>query len=135
MYYLCTDVNIVKSGDTRRGGQRDADRALAQLAAVTEEERGGGFTGLAHNSCQSTLHRSQWKFIFPIGYISFRIRLDSMLKIIWNYINPNGFAVYLRGQIQRKTWCLGLYAGDDYNLTLCPFHSLLQHIYHGQSRP
>ena len=35
-------MNIVKSGDTRRGGgQRDADRALAQLAAVTEEERGG----------------------------------------------------------------------------------------------
>jgi hypothetical protein len=69
------------------------DRALAQLAAVREEER-GGFTGLAHNSCQSTLHRSQWKFIFPIGYISFRIRLDSMLKLIWKYINPNGFAVW-----------------------------------------
>ena len=37
---------------------------------------------------------SSTKFIFPIGYISFRIRLDSMLKLIWNYINPNGFAVY-----------------------------------------
>jgi hypothetical protein len=36
-------VNIVKSGDTSGGvgGWRDADRALAQLAAVTEEERGG----------------------------------------------------------------------------------------------
>ncbi len=35
------------------------------------------------------------------------------------------------GQIQRKTWCLGPYAGVDYNLTLCPLQSRLQHIYHG----
>jgi hypothetical protein len=34
-------MNIVKSGDTGGGGQRGADRALAQLAAVREEERGG----------------------------------------------------------------------------------------------
>jgi hypothetical protein len=26
----------------------------------------------------------------------------------------------------------GLYAGVDYNLTLCPLQSRLQHIYHGQ---
>ncbi len=35
----------------------------------------------------------------------------------------------------KKTWCLGLYAGDDYNLTLCPncpLQSLFQHMYHGQ---
>ncbi len=37
-----------------------------------------------------------------------------------------------RGQIQRKTWCMGTYAGVDYNLTLCPLQSRLQHIYHGQ---
>ncbi len=43
---------------------------------------------------QLPVHRSQWKFIFPIGHISFRIRLDLMLKLIRNYINPNGFAVY-----------------------------------------
>jgi hypothetical protein len=42
---------------------------------------------------QLPVHRSQWKFIFPIGHISFKIRLDSMLKLIRNYINPNGFAV------------------------------------------
>jgi hypothetical protein len=42
---------------------------------------------------QLLVHRSQWKFIFPIGHISFRIRPDSMLKLIRNYINPNGFAV------------------------------------------
>ncbi len=36
-------MNIVKSRNTRKGGggERDADRALAQLAAVKEEERGG----------------------------------------------------------------------------------------------
>jgi hypothetical protein len=35
-------VNIAKIGDTGRGSGGDrADRALAQLAAVTEEERGG----------------------------------------------------------------------------------------------
>ncbi len=44
---------------------------------------------------QLPVHRSQWKFIFPIGHISFRIRLDSMLKLIRNYINPIGFAVWI----------------------------------------
>jgi hypothetical protein len=28
---------------------------------------------------------------------------------------------------------MGPYAGVDYNLTLCPHQSRLQHIYHGQS--
>ncbi len=37
-----------------------------------------------------------------------------------------------RGRIQRKTWCTGPYAGVDSYLTLCPLHSQLQHIYHGQ---
>jgi hypothetical protein len=27
---------------------------------------------------------------------------------------------------------MGPYAGDEYNLTLCPLQSRLQHIYHGQ---
>jgi hypothetical protein len=27
---------------------------------------------------------------------------------------------------------MGPYAGADYNLTLCPLHIRLQHIYHGQ---
>jgi hypothetical protein len=38
----------------------------------------------------------------------------------------------LRDQIQRKTWCIGPYAGDYYNLALCLLQSRLQHIYHGQ---
>ncbi len=42
---------------------------------------------------QLPVHRSQWKFIFSIGHISFKIRRDWMLKLIRNYINPNGFAV------------------------------------------
>ncbi len=36
------------------------------------------------------------------------------------------------GRIQRKTWRMNPYAGVDYNLTLCPLQSRLQHIYHGQ---
>jgi hypothetical protein len=36
-----------------------------------------------------------------------------------------------RGRIQRKTWCMGPYAGVAYNLTLFPLQSPLQHIYHG----
>ncbi len=36
-----------------------------------------------------------------------------------------------RGRIQRKTWCM-VYVGVDYNFTLCPLQSRLQHIYHGQ---
>jgi hypothetical protein len=79
------------------GGRLSGAAVLAELLRSWQLSRKkrerGGFTSLAHNSCQSTLHRSQWKFIFPIGHISFRIRLDSMLKLIRNYINPNGFAV------------------------------------------
>ncbi len=37
-----------------------------------------------------------------------------------------------RGRIQRKTWCMGPYAGVDYNPTLRPLQSQFQHIYHGQ---
>ncbi len=37
-----------------------------------------------------------------------------------------------RGRIQRKTWCVGPYAGVGYNFPLCPLQSRLQHIYHGQ---
>jgi hypothetical protein len=37
-----------------------------------------------------------------------------------------------RGRIQRKTWCMGPFAGVDYNLTLCRLLSRLQHIHHGQ---
>jgi hypothetical protein len=36
-----------------------------------------------------------------------------------------------RGRIQRKTRCMGPYAGVYYNLTLCPLKIWLQHIYHG----
>ncbi len=79
---------------------------LAQLAAATQEERergvisldklnGGGRGGLSWpGPPQLPVHRSQWKFIFPIGHISFRIRLDSMLKLIRNYINPIGLTVW-----------------------------------------
>jgi hypothetical protein len=34
----------------------------------------------------------------------------------------------LWSRIQRKTWCLGPYAGADYNLNLCPLQSWIQHF-------
>ncbi len=37
-----------------------------------------------------------------------------------------------RDRIQRKTQSVEPYAGVDYNLTLCPLRSRLQHIYNGQ---
>ncbi len=37
-----------------------------------------------------------------------------------------------RGRIHRKTWCIGPYAGVDYNLISCPLQSRLQHIYYEQ---
>jgi hypothetical protein len=56
---------------------------------------GGGGGGLHWAGLpQLPVHRSQWKFIFLIIHISFRIRLDSMLEIIRNYINPNRLTVY-----------------------------------------
>jgi hypothetical protein len=59
------------------------------------ELRGGG--GLYWpGPTQLSFHRSQWKFIFPIGHISFIIRLDSMLKLIRNYINPIGLTVHCK---------------------------------------
>jgi len=67
-----------------------------QLSRKKREEKlneGGGGGVYCPGPAQLPAHRSQGKFIFPIGHISFRIRLDSMLKLIRNYINPNGFAV------------------------------------------
>jgi hypothetical protein len=43
--------------------------------------------------------------------------------------------VKFKGRIQRKTWCMGPFAGVDYNLTLCPLQRRLLHIYHGQPMP
>jgi hypothetical protein len=66
-----------------------------QLSRKKREEKLNGGRGRLYwpGPPQLPVHRSQWKFIFPIGHISFRIRLDSMLKLIRNYINPIGFAV------------------------------------------
>jgi hypothetical protein len=48
---------------------------------------------------QLPVYRSQWIFIFPIEHISFRKGLDSMLKLIRNYINPIGFAEQRRSSV------------------------------------
>ncbi len=100
-------MNIFKSEDTRRGGGgRELPIELLRSWQLPHKKRkeffhwrsylggGGGGAGFHWASLpQLPVHRSQWKFIFLIGHISFRVRLDSMLKLIRNYINPNGFAV------------------------------------------
>jgi hypothetical protein len=68
---------------------------LLRSLQLSRKKREGGALLAWPTTAASPHYRSQWKFIFPIGYISFRIRLDSMLKLIWNYINPNGFAVQI----------------------------------------
>ncbi len=55
-------------------------------------------------------------------------------KTTVNVVAIKVVCVYLRGRIQRKTRCVGLYAGDDYNLTLSPLQSRLQHTTLCQSR-
>ena len=65
-----------------------------QLSRKKREKKLNGGGGLYWpGPLQLTVYRSQWKFIFPIGHISFRIGLDSMLKLIRNYVNPNGLTV------------------------------------------
>ncbi len=48
------------------------------------------------------------------------------------YDNGISLLCEYRGRIQSKTWRMGSYAGVDYNITLCPLQSRLQHIYHGR---
>ncbi len=65
-----------------------------QLSRKKREKKLNGGGGLYwRGPPQLPVYRSQWKIIFPIEHISFRKGLDSMLKLIWNYINPIGFAV------------------------------------------
>jgi hypothetical protein len=67
-------------------GVREVLIELLRSWQLPHKLNGGGFTG--HGPPQLPVHRSEWKFIFPTGHISFTIRLDSMLKLIRNYINP-----------------------------------------------
>jgi hypothetical protein len=78
------------------GGGRGGREVLMELLRswqLSRKKREGGLYWPGPQ--QLPVHRSQRKFIFPIGHISFRIRLDLMLKLIRNYINPDGFAVLL----------------------------------------
>ncbi len=47
-------------------------------------------------------------------------------------VHPRSALRVARDCIQRETWCMGQYAGFNYNLTLCRLKSRLQHIYHGE---
>jgi hypothetical protein len=73
------------------GGGREVLMELLRSWQLSRKKREGGLYW--PDPQQLPVHRSQWKFIFLIGHTSFRIRLDSMLKLIRNYITPNGFAV------------------------------------------
>jgi hypothetical protein len=53
---------------------------------------------------------------------------SSLLHVVIAY-----YPTFYRGRTLKKTKCMGPYSGVDYNLTLCPLQSRLQHIYHGQS--
>jgi hypothetical protein len=66
-----------------------------------------------------------------LGYVYFKHSLVNISAESTQRSNP-----------KKKAWCIGPYAGVDYNLTLCPLQSRLQplqHIYYGQpicqSRP
>jgi hypothetical protein len=88
-------MKLVKTEDTRRGG--GGREKPVELLEKLNGGGGGGEGGLHWAGLpQLPAHRSQWKFIFLIRHISFRIRLDSMLKIIRNYINPNRLTVRIR---------------------------------------
>jgi hypothetical protein len=93
-------MTIVKSGLLGGGeGVREVLKEILRSWQLSHKKRekklnGGRGGGLYWpGPPQLPVYRSQWKFIFPIGHISFRIGLDSKLKLIRNYINPIGFAV------------------------------------------
>ncbi len=73
-----------------------------------------------------------WLILLTYLYIrSFGALLTNLWipwPVLWKY------RIFLThwGRIQRETWCMGPYAGADYNLTLCLLQSRLQHIQHGQ---
>ncbi len=56
------------------------------------------------------------------------IQYSLVLLILLLYFITRTHGKDLRGQIQRKTWFMGPYAGADYNLNLCPLQSRLQHF-------
>jgi hypothetical protein len=66
-------------------------------------------------------------FLAMYNFVCFKFILFCLF--IWLL---TGRALQYGGRIQRKTWCMGPYAGGGYNLTLCPLQSRIQHIYHGQ---
>jgi hypothetical protein len=45
---------------------------------------------------------------------------------------PTSFTCFTEVETKEKHGVVGPYAGVDYNLTLCPLQSRLQHIYNGQ---
>ncbi len=101
--FSCLLMNLFKSGATVRGeGGREMLIELLRSWQLPWRREKSYFIGEAEwgeggqywpGLPQLSVLKSQWKFIFPIRHISFRIRLDSMLKLIRNYINPNRLTV------------------------------------------
>ncbi len=63
IYFPHQDANIVKSGVIGRGeGGIEVLMELLRSWQLSRKKREGGFTGLAHNSCQSTDHNGNSYF-------------------------------------------------------------------------
>ncbi len=75
--------------------------------------------------CPSTLDTTKEVVIL----LSMFAQLTSLIVTIERWENFCKLNFGTGGRIQRITWCIGPYVGVDYNLTLCPLHSRLQHIY------
>jgi hypothetical protein len=73
----------------------------------------------------------QYRFLYA-GMLTSHHTLTYKFLRIWKQRLNNLLTSSSRGQIQRKAWCMGTYAGVDYILSLCPLQSRLQHIYQGQ---
>ncbi len=70
---------------------------------------------------------------YPVLLKKFIISLGNMLfPICWQL---NVCNLYILRPNPKKKWCMGPYDGGDYNLTLCPLQSRLQHIYLGIGQP
>ncbi len=58
--------------------------------------------------------------LMPSRQLGLRIIFYSAQGILLLFFRFETSTVQYRGRIQIKTWFMGLYAGVDYNLTLCP---------------
>ncbi len=76
--------------------------------------------------CEGVAESNEW------GMWNTRNDCMAYIQHVYNMICWGLFSYHTAlywGRIQRKTCCLGPFARADYNLTLCPLQSRLQHIF------